>query len=310
MISSSAALNDPIFRAYLFIVPLSLAAGGMALAIVQYGFRRQLGTIWSTYRSWIVMAGIGLVCVALGRFAVITGVALLSIFAFREYAAASDLQRDTRMCAVVYIGIVAVGVAACYSFSHGYRVFMAVPVVVIGLVILVPIIRNQAQDGLQKIALGVFGFIFIGWMFGHLGLLAGAANSYGLLCYIVFATESADISAFVFGRLFGKHSLRSNISPRKTIEGAVGGLVVAMVLPWALRFSLPFFSATQLVATGLIVGFGGLLGDLTVSVLKRDLGIKDMSRTIPGHGGILDRIDSLIFVAPLFMHLSSCQAGM
>jgi phosphatidate cytidylyltransferase len=77
-----------------------------------------------------------------------------------------------------------------------------------------------------------------------------------------------------------------------------------MVLPWVLRFSFPFFGPTQLILTGLIVGIGALLGDLSISVIKRDIGTKNMGATIPGHGGILDRIDSLIYVAPLFMHMA------
>jgi len=98
--------------------------------------------------------------------------------------------------------------------------------------------------------------------------------------------------------------LRSEISPNKTWEGALGAFAVAMILPWLLRFSFPFFGTRELILTGLIVGIGGQLGDLSISVIKREIGTKDMAATIPGHGGILDRIDSLIYVAPLFMHMA------
>ncbi|MDQ3120712.1 MAG: phosphatidate cytidylyltransferase, partial [Verrucomicrobiota bacterium] len=94
------------------------------------------------------------------------------------------------------------------------------------------------------------------------------------------------------------------ISPKKTWEGALGALAVSMILPWLLRFSMPEFGAAQLILTGLIIGIGGQLGDLSISVIKRDIGTKDMGASIPGHGGILDRIDSLIYVAPLFMHMT------
>jgi phosphatidate cytidylyltransferase len=77
---------------------------------------------------------------------------------------------------------------------------------------------------------------------------------------------------------------------------------VSLALPWALHFTFPHFEARDLIVIGLIVGIGGQLGDLAISVIKRDLGVKDMGAIIPGHGGILDRSDSLIYVAPLFLH--------
>jgi phosphatidate cytidylyltransferase len=114
----------------------------------------------------------------------------------------------------------------------------------------------------------------------------------------------SDVAAFTFGKIFGRHPLRSEISPNKTWEGALGAFGVAMILPWVLRFSFPFFGTRELILTGLIVGIGGQLGDLSISVIKRDIGTKDMAVTIPGHGGILDRIDSLIYAAPLFLHMA------
>jgi phosphatidate cytidylyltransferase len=310
MISPQTALHDPVFRAYLLIVPVSLAFGGVTLGFIQWGLRRELGPIWKTYRSWLVMALIGLLVICAGRVPVIVGVTLLSIFGFKEFARASGLDRDWWMTSAVYAGIVAVGIASLMSHPRGeepgagwYGFFMTVPIFVIALILLIPILRDRVRGELQKMSLSIVGFICIGWMFGHLGFLANATNAYGFLCYVIFATELNDVGAFTFGRLFGRHPLRSEISPKKTWEGALGALVVSMVLPWLLRFSFPFFAAKQLIFTGLIVGIGGPLGDLSISVIKRDIGTKDMGAAIPGHGGILDRIDSLIYVAPLFMHM-------
>ena len=109
---------------------------------------------------------------------------------------------------------------------------------------------------------------------------------------------------------FGKHPLRSIISPKKTWEGALGAFAFSMLLPWLLRFSLPGFGPRELLLTGLIVGVGGQLGDLSISVIKRDVGIKDMGATIPGHGGVLDRIDSLVYAAPLFFHMVRFFGGL
>jgi phosphatidate cytidylyltransferase len=215
------------------------------------------------------------------------------------------------MTGAVYAGIIAVGVTCLVRQPHGvepgegwYGLFIALPVYAVALIMLIPILRNRVRGQLQCVSLAIVGFVYLGWMFGHLLFLANARNAYGYLLYVLFATELNDVAAFTFGKLFGKHPLRSLISPKKTWEGALGALAFSMVLPWLLRFSLPEFGPLQLVLTGLIIGIGGQLGDLTISVIKRDIGIKDMGAGIPGHGGILDRIDSLIYVAPLFFHLA------
>ena len=317
MMSPATALHDPIYRTYLWLVPLSLAIGGVILALIRWTSGKELGAVWETYRSWLVMAPIALGIVFAGRVATIAGVTLLAIFAFKEFARASGLYRDWWMTGAVYAGIIAVAIASLMPPPRGrepgtgwYGFFVAVPVFAVALILLIPILRNRARGELQRMSLAIVGFVYIGWMFGHLGFLANAASAYGLLCYIVFATELNDVAAFTFGRLFGRHPLRSQISPNKTWEGALGALAVALVLPWLLRFSFPFFGPFQLFLTGLIVGIGGQLGDLSISVIKRDIGTKDMGAIIPGHGGILDRIDSLIYVAPLFMHMTAYYYGL
>jgi phosphatidate cytidylyltransferase len=309
--SPHRALHDPIFLAYLRVIFVSLFVGGIVLGILHWGLKRELGSIWSTYRSWLVLAPVGLAAIFAGRVPTIIGVTLLAIFGFKEFARASGLYRDWWMTGAVYAGIITVGIASLIPHPRHeepgpgwYGFFVAVPVFAIALILLVPILRNRARGELQRMSLGIVGFVYIGWMFGHLGFLANAVNAYGYLLYIIFATELNDVAAFTFGRLFGRHPLRSEISPKKTWEGALGALAVSMTLPWLLRFSFPEFTAGQLILTGLIVGIGGQLGDLSISVIKRDIGTKDMGALIPGHGGILDRIDSLIYVAPLFMHMA------
>jgi phosphatidate cytidylyltransferase len=309
--SPHAALHDPIFRLYCAIIASTLAGGGVVLAALQFGFNKRLGAVWSTYRSWLVIVPIGLGVVFAGRVPAIIGVTLLAIVGFKEFARASGLYRDWWMTGAVYAGICAVGCASLVRDPHRgesgqgwYAFFVAVPVFAIALILLVPILRNRARGELQRMSLAIVGFVYIGWMFGHLGFLANARNAYGYLLYVVFATELCDVAAFTFGKMFGRHPLRSEISPGKTWEGALGALGVAMILPWLLRFSFPEFGAGQLVMAGLIIGIGGQLGDLSISVIKRDIGTKDMGALIPGHGGILDRIDSLIYVAPLFMHMA------
>ena len=251
----------------------------------------------------------------LGRVPTIVFFTLLAILAFKEFAQATGLYRDWWMTGVAYLGIIAVGFACAVTdpWQHvpgWYGLFVALPVFVIASIFLVPILRDRTAGQLQSIALATVGFVYIGWMFGHLTMMANSSHAYGYILYLLFAVELNDVAAFTFGRLFGRHRLRPNISPNKSWEGALGALAVSMALPFVLRFSFPHFDTLDLLRTGLIVGIGGQLGDLSISVVKRDVGIKDMGTLIPGHGGMLDRLDSLIYVAPLFFHGTGYYYGM
>lgn len=133
------------------------------------------------------------------------------------------------------------------------------------------------------------------------GALAGTI----LVMFPVAVTWATDTGAYAFGRMLGKHKLIPAVSPAKTIEGAIGGLLVAIVGAWLYSHFLlrPFaqlgLSPTGLVIFGISIGIVGQLGDLAESLLKRDAGVKDSSKLLPGHGGILDRFDSLLFVLPV-----------
>ena len=311
------AWENDIFRQYVWLVLSVLVIAGTALTVVTWVFRKDVRPIWATYRSWLVMAPLVLGSVFAGREVFIVGITLLGLFGFKEFARATGLYQDWWLTGAAYVGIVAVGMTSLALQPHGdepgkgwYGLFIALPVFVVALILVIPIVRNRAQGQLQGMSLAIVGFVYIGWMFGHLAFLANSTNAYGYLLFVLFATPVNDVAAFTFGKLLGRHPFRSQISPKKTWEGAIGALAVSLLLPWLLRFSFPHFGVTQLLLTGLIIGIGGQLGDLAISVIKRDVGIKDMGATIPGHGGILDRVDSLIYVAPLFFHMAGYHYGL
>lgn len=291
------ALHDPVFRKFVVILLGILLAAGLLLALLEFVFRIRVGSVWKTYFSWLVMAPLAAGAILGGRAVFILGVSLLALCALREFARVARLELATGV--VVSAGIVALGASAFFAPP----LFSLVAIVAGALVLLLPILRNRAHGALAQVSLGLIALLYLGWMFGHLALLADMPRATGYLCFILLATELCDVAAFCFGKMFGRHLLRSEISPRKTWEGALGALVVALALPWLLRFSLPVFGSGSLLLTGVIVGIGGPLGDLSISLCKRDLGAKDMGTAIPGHGGVLDRIDSLLFVAPLFTAL-------
>ena len=304
----SAAWESPVFRLYAAVVVGLLLLAGVLLALLRWGFGKDVSHAWSAYRGWLYMMPLILGAIFLGRVAAIVFFTIVALFGFKEFARATGLYRDWVMTGAVYLGIVAAGALSLprdpvLDVPGWYGMFMALPVYVIAAIIAVPIVRNRVQGQLQSLALAIVGFVYFGWMFAHLAFVANARHAYAYLLFVLLAVELNDVAAFTFGKLFGRHPLRSNISPKKTWEGAIGALAVSLLLPWLLRFTFPHFEPRDCLLAGLIVGIGGQLGDLAISVIKRDLGIKDMGAAIPGHGGILDRIDSLVYVAPLFFHM-------
>ena len=120
--------------------------------------------------------------------------------------------------------------------------------------------------------------------------------------FLVLLTQLNDVSQYVWGRSFGRCKVIPTISPNKTVEGLLGGVATTMVLAQLLAPVLTPLHWYHAAAVGLVIGFGGFVGDVVVSAVKRDIGVKDSGSLIPGHGGILDRVDSLTFTAPLFFH--------
>jgi phosphatidate cytidylyltransferase len=156
---------------------------------------------------------------------------------------------------------------------------------------------------IQNSALSIMGFLYFGWFLGHLSYFTNIDHGLSYLLFLTLAVALNDVAAFATGKLFGRRQLAPHISPKKTWGGAIGCVLATALLVWALRGTLPHFGAPQLAWTALIVGVGGQLGDLVISVVKRDIGVKDLGAVFPGHGGWLDRYDSLVFTAPLFFHM-------
>jgi phosphatidate cytidylyltransferase len=122
------------------------------------------------------------------------------------------------------------------------------------------------------------------------------------LLFLVALTQFNDVAQFTWGKLFGKHKIVPKVSPKKTWEGFLGGFVstiIAAAIAGPFLTPLPFYYAA---IAGAVIAIAGFLGDITISAFKRDLGVKDSGGLIPGHGGILDRVDSLTYAAPVFTH--------
>lgn len=308
--------ESQVIRVYLFIAAGVLLFAGTAIVLLKFVLKKNADHAWRSFRGWLIMIPPVVGAILLGREVTIVFLGLVALYGFTEFARATGLYRDWLITGLVYLGIIALTVLtlipppdATQPVRGWYGMFMALPVYVVAGILLMPILRDRTKGQLQLIALGMVGFIYVGWMFGHLAFLANGRNAAGSILFLLFAVPLCDVAAFTFGKLFGRHKMRPNISPNKTWEGSIGAFAVGMAMPWLFRFSLAGFGTRELLLAGIIVGIGSQLGDLSISVIKRDIGIKDMGSLIEGHGGVLDRIDSLIYVAPLFFHMTRFFVG-
>jgi len=262
------------------------------------------------YRSWLVLAPLMLVPILLGAFWTILGVGILSLMCYREYARATGLFREKTVSLVVVAGILAVTLT---ELDHWYELFVALVPYMIGIIAMAAILRDQPQGYIQRVALGVLGFALFGSCLGHLGYLANDRNYRPMLILVFLSVEANDVFAFIVGKTMGKSKLAPNTSPNKTIAGAVGALVLTTLLVMSVGFYVfqdtVLASLIHLVILGGLISIIGQFGDLMLSSIKRDLDIKDMAATIPGHGGLLDRFDSVILVAPAVFHYVNYFVG-
>ncbi len=151
----------------------------------------------------------------------------------------------------------------------------------------------------------VIGRIYVPLLLGHLVLLRQLPDGRGWVFLVLFAVMACDTLAYFVGVSFGKHKLYPAVSPKKSIEGSLGGLVGSCLGVWlAAALFLPAFGAEHVILVGLLLGVAGQIGDLFESLLKRACGVKDSGGIFPGHGGILDRLDSLLFAFPLAYYLA------
>jgi phosphatidate cytidylyltransferase len=171
-------------------------------------------------------------------------------------------------------------------------------------------IWTDAADGLYRVAVTLLPLVYVGWLLGHgllLGILPDGAH---LILFLVGTTWAGESAALAIGSAIGRHPLAPGISPRKTVEGAVGQLVASVVAAGVLgAWLLPQWSVGVTLITGAVLGVLGQIGDLAESVIKRSLGTKDTGGLMPGHGGVLDRLDGLLFNAPALFYCASWIGG-
>jgi phosphatidate cytidylyltransferase len=290
----TAGIGAALVLALLVIAILS------AVGAVKDPFRKEL---WKRTLAWAVMAPLMVGPVLLGPAWTIVAIAVLSLACYSEFARATGLFREKLVSTVVVLGILAVNFAA---LDHWYRLFVALFPLAMIAIASVAILPDSPKGYLQRVALGVLAFMLFGSSLAHVSYMANDGNYRPIVLLLLLGVQLNDVFAFISGKLLGRRKIVPNTSPNKTVAGHLGALVlttplVATIAHFIFR-GTPLDRPFLLILLGAIVSVSGQLGDLMLSSIKRDLGIKDMGVIIPGHGGVLDRVNSILLAAPAVFH--------
>ena len=270
----------------------------------QRDYRELLDRVW----TWWLMIGVFAVALLLGRTAMLIFLGLVSFLALKEYLSVIPTRRaDRRVLLWAYL---AIPVQYYWVGTEWYGMFVIfIPIYMFLLLPLPMLIIGETQGFLKAIGTLHWGLMATVFSVSHAAFLLvlpisgnPIGGGPGLLLFLLILTESNDVAQFVWGKVLGRHKVIPKVSPGKTWEGLVGGVATTTAMSCALAPWLTPLSLPHSLVVGLLLGVAGFVGDVTISAIKRDLGIKDSGTMLPGHGGILDRLDSLTYTAPVFFH--------
>jgi len=258
-------------------------------------------------KSWWLMAGFFFISLIVHPDASIILFALMSFLALKEYFTLIHTRIEDHR--VLFWAFLAVPFQYWWVKSQWLGMFLIFIPLYMFLFLPIRAMMTGKTAGLvesvAKIQWGLMAFVFcishIAYLLNVPVTAAIPGGGKALVLYLVFLTEINDVSQYIWGKLFGKIKITPLISPKKTLAGLLGGIGTTVLVAISLRF-LSGFDMTLAIASGFLIGLSGFIGDLVVSAIKRDVGVKDSGTLIPGHGGMLDRIDSLTYSAPLFFH--------
>ncbi len=306
-------MRDPYLLYLLGGIAAALLLGTLAAVVTSYRATGEkalalAADLRARMRAWWIMVGAFAGALLLGRMATIVLFGLCSFLALREFITLTPTRRGDHR-ALFWAFFVITPLQYYLIVIDWYPVFaIFIPVYAF---ILIPIRIALAGDTtryLERTAKIQWGLMVSVYFISHVPALlllripdyAGTAS---LLLFLILIVQCNDVFQYVCGKLLGRTPIAPTVSPKKTVAGFVGGLALSTALGAALSVVTPFDVpvAAAMAGTAALLGFAG---DLTMSAVKRDLGVKDYSSLLPGHGGVLDRFDSLAFAAPLFFHLT------
>lgn len=303
---TNAAWYSPIYQQTVIIVLGFLFLSG----VIVYFFRNKnhyFRVSWASIKSWLVAAPLLFAAIGAPEPWPLVVLTILAVSGAKIFFQLLGIYHRTWFVMISYLGIL--GLALSIAFER-VDLFNLMPMLVLGLSCLVPIAKNQYKNMIQYIALTMMCFIFLGWSCMHAGLIMKFENGIYQLMYLIILTEFCDNTILAVSRYFGRMNFVSNITPKRNLETTLLSISITLALAFLMRHLLPDQSEKYWLASGLIAGLGGGFGDIFMTVMRRDLGIRDYGLFILGRGDFLDRMDRLIFVCPIYYYVMHYVAQM
>jgi phosphatidate cytidylyltransferase len=259
--------------------------------------------------AWWVMIGLLAIAFLAGEIGVLTLFAFASFMALREFLTLTPTRRSDHIAlfASFFVILPAQYYLIATSWYGLYSVF--IPVYAFLSLPVLAALRGDVSRYMERIAEVQWGLMTTVYCLSHVPALATLdipgyqGRELLLVAFLIIVVQGSDVLQYVWGKLFGGHKVAPRLSPSKTWEGLVGGVASATLLGAAITWITPF-SLLQAAGMALVIAICGFFGGLVMSAIKRDRGVKDWGQMIEGHGGMLDRMDSLVFAAPIFFHLT------
>lgn len=258
-------------------------------------------------QSWWWMIGILFVCISVNTTTAITLFGFISFLALKEFfSIVPTRQADRRVIFWAYCAIPIQYYLVSISWYGLFIIF--IPLYLFLFLPLRMVLIGETKGFIHSAGVIHWAVMLTVFCLSHIAYLLVlpvrniAAGNMGLVIFLLFITQFNDVCQFIWGELYGRHKIIPKVSPNKTWEGFLGGVFSVTAISAFIGPLLTPLSIELSILAGLIISTSGFIGDVVISSIKRDLEIKDSGRLIPGHGGILDRFDSLIFTSPLFFH--------
>jgi phosphatidate cytidylyltransferase len=300
----------PVHSAYgmLFVfVLLSLST------LIYWGLRqskpeKDYTELWLRIRSWWVMIALLFGVLWFSTQASIIFFGFLSFLALKEFFSIVPTRLSDRR--VLFWAYLAIPIQYWWVADAWYGMFIVfIPVYIFLLIPIRMVLIGETSGFIRSAGTTHWAVMLTVFSISHIAYLLvlpvknESAGGIGLVLFLVFLTQFNDVAQYVWGKLLGRHKVIPKVSPNKTWEGLLGGVATTTLFGLLLAPYLTPLDHPQGAAVGLLIGLAGFFGDVVISSVKRDLRIKDSGQLIPGHGGILDRMDSLMYSAPLFFHV-------